>query len=230
MKKPMPLHLYEEILLLALHDEKGTVHFGSSFAQAAGGAILAELLLAERLAVKGEKSKARIVVRDASPTGAPLLDECLERIAADKKERKPVDWVQKFAGIKQLKHRVAARIVETGVLKEKQDKVLLLFKRTVYPEADSGPEREIVRRIRQAIVGSSTNVEPRTVVLIALAKHTELLHHAVEKRKLKERKKRIEKLIAGEIAGTATKEVMEALQAAVMVAVIVPVIVTTATT
>jgi Golgi phosphoprotein 3 len=228
MKKHEALHLHEEILLLALNDEKGTVHFGASFDQAAGGAILAELLLTGRLAVEGEKGKARVVVKNTVPLEEPLLDECLARVAADEKKRKPVQWVQKFAGIKHLKHRVAARLVETGVLKEEKDKVLLLFNRTVYPEADAGPEREVIQRIRHAIVGSSTQVEARTVVLIALAKHTDLLRRAVEKSKLKERKKRVEKLVNGEIAGAATKDAVAAMQAAVMVAVFVPVIATTA--
>jgi hypothetical protein len=201
------------------------VHFGAAFDQAAGGAILAELLLDGRLGVEGEKRKARVFVKSTEPLGEPLLDECLERIASDEKQRKPVEWVQKFAGIKRLKHRVAARLVARGILEEEQDKVLLIFNRTVYPEADAGPEREIVQRIRHAVVGSSTNVDPRTVVLIALAKHTDLLRRAVDKAKLKERKQRVEKLIAGEVAGAATKEAIEAMRAAVMVAVFVPVIV-----
>ena len=228
MKNHMPLHLYEEILLLALHDEKGTVHLGALFEQAAGGALLTELLLSGRLTVNGEKSKARVIVKDESPMGDPLLDECLERIAGDKKQRRPLEWVQKFITIKRLRHRVGARLVEKGILMQKQDKVLLFFPRTRYPESDSRPENEILQRIRQAVIGTSLKIEPRTIVLIALARHTGLLHRAVEKKKLKEHKKHIEKLIAGEIAGTVTLEAVKAMQAAVMVAAIMPAITSSA--
>jgi len=223
------LRLYEEILLLALHDEKGTVHFGALFDQAAGGAILAELLLLGKLGVTGEKGKARVVVRDPAPCGDPLLDECLDRVAGDTKARKPVEWVQKFTGVKRLKHRTARRLVTRGVLKEGRGRIFLLFNRTLYPEADSGPERELKRRIKRAVVGSTTEIDPRTVLLIALAKHTDLLKHAVDKRVLKDHEGRVKKLVAGEVAGEATREAMEALRAAIMVAVFVPVITSTAT-
>jgi hypothetical protein len=229
MKKQRPLHLYEEILLLALHDEKGTVHFGASFDQAAGGAILAELLLSGRIAVEGKKSKAKILLKDRSGTGEQLLDECLAQIADRKKPMKPAECVMKFATVKRLRHRIADRMVEMGILGQEQDKVLLLFNRTIYPEVDGSPEREITNRIHQAIVGSTMDISARTVVLIALAKHTGLLQHAVEKRKLKENKRQVEKIIAGEVAGVATGEAMEAVQAAVMVAVMVPMIATSAT-
>jgi hypothetical protein len=225
MRKHDRLYLHEELLLLALHDEKGTIHFGATFDRAAGGAILAELLLAGRLGVEGEKGKARIVVKDSAPLGEPLLDECLEKIAGDEKRRKPAEWVRKFALIKKLKKRIAARLVADGVLREAEDRVLLVFNRTVFPELDSRPEQEIARRIRSVVIGSRTQVEPRTVVLIALAKHTGLLHHAVEKSTLKEHKATINQLIKGDVASQATKEAVEAMQAALMVVIGVPVVV-----
>ncbi len=229
MRRSRPLYLHEEILLLALNDEKGTVHFGASFDQAAGGALMAELLLAGRLGVDGEKGKARVVVKNSTPLGDPLLDECLGMIAGDEKRRKPAEWILKLASIKRLKHRVAGRLVEDGVLREEKDHVLLVFDRTIYPEADSRPEQEIVRRIRRAVVGSVTRVDPRTVVLIALAKRTGLLQHAVEKKTLELHKQRIEKLIDGNVAAEATKEAVEAMQVALMVAVFVPVVTGSAT-
>jgi len=229
MRRHEPLHLHEELLLLALHDEKGTIHFGAAFAQAAGGALLAELLLAGRLGVEGEKSKARVVVRDTTPLGEPLLDKCLETIAGDKKRRRPSEWVLKFANTKKLKNRIARRLVTDGILRESEDRVLLVFNRTIYPELDSRPEQEIARRIRGVVVGSSTQVDPRTIVLIALAKRTGLLEHAVEKSTLREHKTRIDQLIKGDVASQATKEAVEALHAALMVAVITPVITSSAT-
>ena len=62
------------------------------------------------------------------------------------------------------------------------------------------------------------------MVLIALAKRTGLLQHAVEKKTLELHKQRIKKLIDGNVAAEATKEAVEAMQAALMVAVFVPVV------
>ena len=228
MRKNRQLYLQEEILLLALHDEKGTLHFGASFDHAAAGAILAELLLAGRVRVEGEKGKARILLNGSEPLGDPLLDECLQRIAEEKKNKKPMEWITRFAHVKKLKKRVAARLVEEGILKEEEDKVLFVFNRTIYPEADSRPEHETIDRVRRAVVGSAPEVDPRTVVLIALSKHTGLLSRAVEKDVLKSHKKRVEALVKGDLAGKATKEAMDAMRAAVMVAVFVPTVTSTA--
>jgi len=229
MREGKRLFLHEEVLLLALNDEKGTVHFGALFDKAAAGALLAELLLAGRLCVEGEKAKARIHVKNSTPIGDPLLDECLERVVRDEKRRRPAEWIHRFATVKRLKHRIAEPLVDAGVLKEEEDRVLLVFPRTVYPEGDPRPEEEITGRMRRAVIGSATQVDPRTVVLIALAKHTDLLRRAVEKSLLKEHKKHIEKLIKGEVAGQATKEAVDAMHAALMVAVFVPVITSSST-
>ena len=96
-----------------------------------------------------------------------------------------------------------------------------MFNRTLYPEHDSRPERELKQRIYQAVVGGG-DVEPRTAVLIALAKATGLLKRAVEKDVRKRHKDRIKKIAEGEAVGKAAKEAVDAMQAAVMVAVILP--------
>ena len=45
------LFLHEKIMLLALQDEKGTLESGTMYTYGLGGAILAELLLGERIRV-----------------------------------------------------------------------------------------------------------------------------------------------------------------------------------
>ena len=59
------LFLHEEILLLALKDEEGTIASGTTYEFAAGGAILAELLLQKRVRV--------------SELGKMLPEYCAER-------------------------------------------------------------------------------------------------------------------------------------------------------
>lgn len=71
MTPPQRLYLYEEIMLLALRDQKGTL-LTSNAEYAVAGAVLAELLLDRRIAVDGA-SRGLVDVRDAGPTGDPLL-------------------------------------------------------------------------------------------------------------------------------------------------------------
>ena len=180
-----------------------------------GGAILAELLVAERLrAVQVKKKKHLVEVVDATPLGEPLLDECLGRVAAAKRRASLETWVSRFAGLKGLKHRVAASLVDRGVLRAERDTVMLLFSRTVYPEADPGPERELEARLEAAIFGDGTEIGPRTVVMIALAKAADLLRHHFDKRALKGRQARIEALVNGDLTGAATAAAIQAAETA----------------
>lgn len=57
MVKKNSLFLQEEIMLLALRDKEGTIASGSMYQYAISGAILAELLLNNRIVVDESKKK-----------------------------------------------------------------------------------------------------------------------------------------------------------------------------
>ncbi|MFA9454949.1 MAG: GPP34 family phosphoprotein, partial [Candidatus Aminicenantaceae bacterium] len=117
-----------------------------------------------------------------------------------------------------------------GILRADEDKVLLLFTRKVYPEVDPGPENKMTERLREAIFTEKEDIDPRTVVLVSLAAATGLLKVTFDKKELKARKERIEKVVNGDLSGKATKAAIEAMQAAVFVACIMPAIIATTTT
>jgi len=221
------LFLHEEILLLALRDEEGTIASGAMYQYAIGAALLAELLLSKRIEV--EQSGKRKLVNLISPTliGEPLIDECLEKVSSAKRRAVLQTWVSRFAGVKNLKHRVARQLCKRGILRADEDKVLLIFTRKIYPEINPGPERELIRRLEHAIFTDTRDIDPRTVVLLSLANSTGLLKVVFDKKKLKGRKARIKQIVDGEITGKAATEAIQAMQAAVMVAVIMPAMMTT---
>ncbi|NIN10282.1 MAG: hypothetical protein GTN62_03050 [Gemmatimonadales bacterium] len=221
------LLLHEEIMLLALRDKEGTIATGAYYAQAIGGAILAELLLNGRIKVEEEKKKKFAALVSAAPMGDPVIDECLEKIKTAKRQATLRTWVGRFAQLKQLKHRVAESLCRRGILKADEDKVLLIFTRKIYPELDPRPERDLVRRLKQAIFTYSRELDPRTVVLISLANASGILKTVFDKSRLKDRKKRLQRIMDGHVVGEATKEAVEAMQAAVMVATVVPAVVMT---
>jgi len=221
------LFLHEEILLLALRDEEGTIASGTMYQYAIGAAILAELLLSKRIEV--EQSGKRKLVNLVSPSllGEPLIDQCLEKVISAKRRAVLQTWVSRFAGVKNLKHRVARQLCRRGILRTDEDKVLLLFTRKIYPEVNPGPERELIGRLRYAIFTDAGDIDPRTIVLLSLANSTGLLKVVFDKKELKGRKARIKQIVDGEITGKAATEAIQAMQAAVMVAVIMPTIMTT---
>lgn len=219
MKLGNQLFLYQEVMLLSLKDKKGTVEGGAFYRPAVGAAILAELLLSGRVVIEREKKKEFAHVINGTRLDDPLLDECLRRIQTSKKRQRLRTWVSRFANTKNLLHRVAMGLCHLGVLRVAEDKVLLVFKRRVYPEINPKPEREIVARLKKAIFGSGL-VDPRTATLIAIAQSTNLLKNALEKRELKERKERIKSITSGDAMGKAAKEVVQAAQAAAAMVVI----------
>ncbi len=221
------LFLHEEIMLLALRDEEGTIASGTMYQYAIGAALLAELLLSKHIEV--EQSGKRKLVNLVSPTplGEPLIDECLEKVISAKRRAVLQTWVSRFAGVKNLKHRVAQQLCRRGILRADEDKVLLIFTRKIYTEVNPGPERELIGRLRYAIFTDTRDIDPRTVVLLSLANSTGLLKVVFDKKKLKGRKARLEEIINGEITGKAAKEAIQAMQAAVMVCCIMPAIMTT---
>ncbi len=221
------LFLHEEILLLALRDEEGTIASGTMYQYAIGAALLAELLLSKRVEVEQTGKRKLVNFVSTSPLGEPLIDQCLEKVINAKRRAVLQTWVSRFAGIKNLKHRVAQQLCRRGILRADEDKVMLLFTRKIYPEVNPGPERELIRRLEHAIFTDTRDIDPRTVVLLSLANSTGLLKVVFDKKKLKGRKARIKQIVDGEITGKAATEAIQAMQAAVMVAVIMPSVMTT---
>jgi hypothetical protein len=221
MKNASPdgLLLHQEALLLALNDEEGTPEFGVSYGFAMAGAILAELFLNNRATLIQPKKNKLLNLVSATPLGDPVLDDALARIATARRRATPGTWVSKLGCSGKLKHAVAAGLVDRGILHADEGKILLIFKRKIYPERDPGPERRLVARLRNAIFGESRDVDPRTVILLSLAHSTGLLKTVFDKKRLKERKDRIDDLISGEFAGKAAQEAIRAATAAAMAAI-----------
>ena len=74
----------------------------------------------------------------------------------------------RIAGTSKLNHRIARELCNKGVLRADEDKVLLVFTRTVYPELNPVPERKLIERLEKAIFGQQREIDPRTVVLLSL--------------------------------------------------------------
>jgi len=213
------LHLHEQMLLLVLRDKDGTVESKAGMYRIAlGGAVLTELLLAGRITIDEDKKKL-VKLTSEVPVGDSVLDEALAKLATAKRRRSASAWVSSLAGIKRLRHRVAEGLCRRGILKDREDTVLLIFKRKAYPTIDPTPERRLLDEIRTAISGAASTIDSRTAILIALAHATGSLRAHFDRRTLQQSKKRIEKIVRGDLIGGATREAVQAAQAAAMAAI-----------
>jgi len=208
------LFMHEQLLLLALREKQGTVESKAAMhAFALGGAILAELVLAGRIQIDEDK-KQLVGLADGSPLEEPILDEALSLIAAAKRRRRASDWVFRLANLKELRHRIAAQLCQRGILQDSQDKILLIFTRKLYPEIDPQPEQQLVEQLRQAIFEEHEEVASRTAIVLALAHVTGMLGIHFNRKELKQRKQRIERVTSEEALGAATKAAVDSAQAA----------------
>ena len=219
-----PLHLHEEILLLALHDEKGTFH-SSMYSYALAGAVVTELLLEGRLQVVHGRGKRRYLeVASPDPTGDPVLDHALHRVEGSGRREQVSRWVSRLATERRpsLAHRVAEDLVEAGVLDRQEGRILGIFRRVRFPAVSQDgrgqdPEEALVARLEVALRGDE-DPEPRTAVVLALAHSAGILRHNVDRGLLKARKKRLEELARMDGITGATRDAIQAAQAAVMTA------------
>lgn len=227
------LHLHEEVLLLALRDDRGTIDWRASHCgYALGGAILAELTLAQRITIAPDR-KRLVSPLSALPPGDPLLDESLALIGAASRRRSATAWVMKLGGLRRLYHRVAAGLCRRGILRTAEESLLLIFTRTVYPEIDPRPERALIDRLRRAIFDETHRPDTRTAILLGLLNAAGMLTVCFPRKELRPQRKRIDAICRGELlaepsrqpadrsarlAADAVRATIEAVSAAVVVA------------
>lgn len=152
--------LAEELVLLAYDDETGR----SSVSRIAldlglGAAILVELMLRDRLVADGG---LRVV--DETPTGEPVLDEVLSRVAVDA-AHSAASWLQRLRhGVRDL---VLESLVQRGVIRDQAVTEMEYIPLHRYPTVDPSSEAQTRARLAEALTGRSTPDE-RTAGLATL--------------------------------------------------------------
>lgn len=199
----------EDLLLLLLDDESGTFTT-ANHREALAGAALAELAAdnAVELDSRGGLWKRTTVSLDE----AGVVDDPVLRLVADRiaeKPRSPEDIVGRVG--RDVEDALCARLVERGVLRRDEHKVLGLFPRTTWPAADSSRERRLRDDLR-AVLLDGRDPEPRTGVLIALLVAIDQVHKVVDRdgRSAREIKKRAKEVAEGGWASDAVKKALDA--------------------
>lgn len=221
----------EDVLLLLLDDDSGKVAGAPGFDNVLGGALLIELALDGAVEVGAvevtvpERRLASGKVRRAG-TGLPadpVLRDALTLVR--ERERRAKDLVPRLG--KGRRAMLLDRLVERGLVRREEDRVLGLFPRTRWPAADSRHEEEVRLRLHAALLDGA-DPEPRTAAIIAILAAADQVHKVVTAPGVSDREI---KRRAGEIAecAWAAAAVREAIQAAAAAMIAVTVATTAAT-
>lgn len=153
--------LAEELLLLAYDDETGKATMPRiSLDLGMAAAVLVELALAGRIAY----AEGSLAVIDPAPTGEPVADGVLAKIAADTPHT-PSSWVQRLRH--GLRDRILGDLCGRGVVRDVDETELGFIHVHRYPVADASVEADIRRRLATALTSGQLPDE-RTAALATL--------------------------------------------------------------
>ncbi len=212
--KGMPMLTFAEEVLLLSHDETEGVFLtvpDLTLNIALAGSVLMDLALADRI----DTDLSMVTVLDDTPTGEPVLDEALAAIVAEK-PLETCEWLDR------LRHHgsrlfMAAldRLIERGILRRQDTRVLWVFERRRYPLLDSHQQRDVKLRIASLLL-SEELPDPRDVMIIALCDSCDLLRRVFAEEELRSSSARLEQIVQLDLIGRSVRAVIWDMQSAVM--------------
>jgi hypothetical protein len=203
--------LSEEVLLLALDDEKGHVGMGVSgtLDTALAGALLLDLAIARRIKIEDK----RVIVLEGPPLEDPVLNAGLSRILQLGKPKKAESIIPKLA--KGLRKRLLAQLVEKGIVREEEGRVFGFFPKNRYPELNGAVEDDLRRRLRNVIL-AEREPDERTAAVAAVIQAADLETLIMSRDERRASKQRLKELAEGEELTAAIRRAIAWVKAAAM--------------
>ena len=190
----------EEILLLLLDDEDGTFVPipNANLGCAIGGAVLMDLAFAYRI----DTDPKALVVNDATPTGNPMLDGTLAKIAAQGSESDTRTWIRVLSveDAPAIREQALESLVARGILQVREERVMWAFRTRRYPTIDGNVEQEVKLRIGEVLF-SEDIPDPRDVALIGLVDACDILSEIFPGKDMEQCRPRIDQLRQMDLIG-----------------------------
>ena len=207
--------LVEEIVLLQLRDEGGSfVRVPTwSLRYAIAGAVLMELAIELRI----DNDLEHLFLIDDTPTGDVLLDPTLAEIAAAERSNTRF-WIEHIAASgDEIRAAALGRLVERGILEERDERFLWVFHTRRYPAVDGQVRREVKLRIMEVLLSDGIP-NPRDAMLICLADACGIFREMLSGRELAEVTPRIEQVSRLDLIGQAMARAIDDVRMAVAAA------------
>ena len=203
------LRFAEEIILLLLDDEDGSFSHVPRLAlnYALAGGVLMDLAMENRIDTDVES----LTLIDGTPTGDSLLDS-IQTV----EERNLSFWVERTAhNGDAIREEALSRLVSAGILEERDERFLWVFKTRRYPSLHGEEEREVKLRIMEVLF-SDEIPDPRDVMLICLAEACGILSRLVSREELDRASARIEQVRKLDLIGQAMSQAITDIELSVI--------------
>lgn len=226
----MNLNLIDQLILLALDDEKGNFIADSfSFGYSLAGAVILELSLQEKIEV--ENKKIKVISKDKC--GDLLLDHFLDKMISSKKQKSVQSWVESLGNeYSFIKNTTVENLINEGILTKKEEKILWIFSVDKFPAQNAKPENLLRKRLNDILL-NNREVELREIMLISLVDMCELNNEVYGKERAKNYKKKIKEIVKqaqlSSSVGEAIKEIHDTLMAVIVMLITTSVVTTTVT-
>jgi golgi phosphoprotein 3 len=206
----------EEMLLFALDDKEGVIKPlpQSALKYTLAGAVLMDLALHNRI----DTDLQHLRVVNTAPTGDVILDGTLKMIESEKETHAITHWLnQLVARSKDLQDQILYRLIDKGILKLENRRILWVFDVRRYPMQDNREVKEVKTRLHDIVVNEEIP-EARDVVLISLINACSLLDEIFTEEELEKYRQRIEMLskmdLIGQEVARSIREIAQAMELA----------------
>jgi len=208
----------EDVLLLLLDDDSGTVKITAYPRAVVGGALLAELALGGQVVIGDRPSfwhRPKLATTSVAAPADAILRQAYDHIA--RYQPAASDAVTELG--KRAIPKLSQRLADQGVLAEVHEKTLGIFPRTRWPEADAARERRLRDDLAAVLVGG-IGPTPRLAAVIALANAAGVTAKVVDRGGLtrSELQRRAREVADGDWAAKAVKDAIAAASAAIITA------------
>lgn len=210
------LRFVEEVVLLLLQDTGGRLVRVPAWSlnYALAGGVLMELALENRI----DTDLENLLLIDAAPVDDSLLDPYLAQIAAAAEKHDAAYWLDQIADDADAIYTATlARLVERGILEQRDDRILWVFRSRRYPAVDGVAEREVKLRI-MGVLFSDEIPDPRDVMLICLADACGIFSHLLSRQELSQVTARIEQVRRLDLIGQAMSQAIQDIEVSVAAA------------
>jgi Golgi phosphoprotein 3 len=207
------LTLYEELLLLAIHEDKGIIFRDAREALKPGlaGAILAELAFNGKIATNNH----RVKLVNVEPTQDAFLDDALALLKGSEKERKFGYWINKLnPKPDKLQRQVTATLVQKEVFTQEDDHLVWVIPSPMHPEVKASLKFSVVRLLR-GIVLAQEQAHPREIALLSLVGACDWLELLFLRDERKAASQRINELVVFHAMQDPTLETIQEISSAI---------------